>query len=148
MGNSFENGQVVVRKRGADRIRRGHLWIYRSDIADAAEAKAGGIVEVREERGNFVGKAFYSSKSQIALRFLTRSDIPIDAEFFRVRFAEADRLRERLGVDPTLSRRIYSEGDLLPGLIVDRYEDRIVVQSLIQSTDTLQPVVTSIIQDR
>jgi len=148
MGNSFENGQVVVRKRGADRIRRGHLWIYRSDIADAAQAKAGGIVEVREERGNFVGKAFYSSKSQIALRFLTRSDVPLNAEFFRDRFAEADRLRERLGVDPTLSRRIYSEGDLLPGLIVDRYEDRIVVQSLIQSTDTLQPVFTSIIQDR
>jgi len=148
MGNSMENGRVVVRKRGADRIRRGHLWIYRSDIVDAGKAKAGGIVEVREERGNFVGKAFYSSKPQIALRFLTRSDIPANEEFFRERFAEADRLRERLGVDLSLSRRIYSEGDLLPGLIVDRYDDRLVVQSLVQSTDALQPVFTSIIQDR
>ena len=148
MGNSMENGRVVVRKRGADRIRRGHLWIYRSDIVDAGKAKAGGIVEVREERGNFVGKAFYSSKSQIALRFLTRSDIPANEEFFRERFAEADRLRERLGVDLSLSRRIYSEGDLLPGLIVDRYDDRLVVQTLVQSTDALQPVFTSIIQDR
>ena len=144
----MENGRVVVRKRGADRIRRGHLWIYRSDIVDAGKAKAGGIVEVREERGNFVGKAFYSSKSQIALRFLTRSDIPANEEFFRERFAEADRLRERLGVDLSLSRRIYSEGDLLPGLIVDRYDDRLVVQTLVQSTDALQPVFTSIIQDR
>jgi len=144
----MENGRVVVRKRGADRIRRGHLWIYRSDIVDAGKAKAGGIVEVREERGNFVGKAFYSSKSQIALRFLTRSDIPTNEEFFRERFAEADRLRERLGVDLSLSRRIYSEGDLLPGLIVDRYDDRLVVQTLVQSTDALQPVFTSIIQDR
>src|SRR6185369_948136 len=100
MGNSMENGQVVVRKRGAERIRRGHLWIYRSDIADAGDTKAGAIVEVREERGSFVGKAFYSSKSQIAVRFLTRSDVPINAEFFHERFAQADRLRERLGVDP------------------------------------------------
>ena len=148
MENSLEIGHVIVRKRGADRIRRGHLWIYRSDIVDTGKAKPGCIVEVREERGNFVGKAFYSSKSQIALRFLTRSDVPINDEFFRKRFAEADRHRERLGIDSTLSRRIYSEGDLLPGLIVDRYDDRIVVQSLIQSTDSLQSVFASIIQDR
>jgi 23S rRNA (cytosine1962-C5)-methyltransferase len=84
MGNSLENGNVVVRKRGADRIRRGHLWIYRSDIVDAGEAEAGGIVEVREERGNFVGKALYSSKSQIALRFLTRSDFANGSASIRV----------------------------------------------------------------
>jgi len=148
MGDSIQNGRVVIRKRGVDRIRRGHLWVYRSDIMDAGKAPAGGIVEVRDERGNFVGKAFYSSKSQIALRFLTRSDVPINEEFFRERFAEADRLRERLGVDPRLSRRIYSEGDLLPGLIVDRYDDRLVVQSLIQSTDALQPLFTAILWDR
>jgi 23S rRNA (cytosine1962-C5)-methyltransferase len=144
----METGHVIVRKRGADRIRRGHLWIYRGDVVEAGKANAGGIVEVREERGNFVGKAFYSSKSQIALRFLTRSDIPINDEFFRKRFADADRHRERLGIDATLSRRIYSEGDMLPGLIVDRYDDRFVVQSLIQSTDSLQPLFTSIILDR
>jgi 23S rRNA (cytosine1962-C5)-methyltransferase len=148
MEDSLQNGRVVVRKRGADRIRRGHLWVYRSDIIDAGKTPAGGIVEVRDERGNFVGKAFYSSKSQIALRFLTRSDVPINEAFFRERFADADRLRERLGIDPKLSRRIYSEGDLLPGLIVDRYDDRLVVQSLIQSTDALQPLFTPILQER
>ena len=144
----MQNGHVVIRKRGADRIRRGHLWVYRSDIIDAKNAPAGGIVEVREERGNLVGKAFYSSKSQIALRFLTRSDLPINEDFFRQRFDAADRLRERLGVDPLLSRRIFSEGDLLPGLMVDRYGDRLVVQNLIQSTDALQPLFTAILQDR
>ena len=144
----MENGHVVIRKRGADRIRRGHLWVYRSDIVNATDAPAGGIVEVREERGNFAGKAFYSSKSQIALRFLTRAEAPVNEDFFRQRFAAADRLRERLGVDPQLSRRIYSEGDLLPGLVVDRYAERLVVQSLIQSTDALQPLFTSILQDR
>jgi 23S rRNA (cytosine1962-C5)-methyltransferase len=143
----LETGRVVIRKRGADRIRRGHLWVYKSDIADAANAEPGAIVSVSEERGNVVGKAFYSSKSQIALRFLVRGSTPIDEPFIRHRFAAADRRRGTLGIDPRLSRRIYSEADFLPGLIVDRYGDYLVVQSLIQATDPLEPLVTSILQD-
>jgi 23S rRNA (cytosine1962-C5)-methyltransferase len=142
-----ENGTVVIRKRGADRVQRGHLWVYRTDIANA-DAEPGSIVSVRNERGNVLGKAFYSSKSQIALRFLTRGNVPIDEGFFRARFELADRLREQLGVDPFLSRRIYSEGDFLPGLIIDRYQDWLVVQSLIQGTDKIQPLITEILQQR
>ena len=63
-------------------------------------------------------------------------------------FEDADDLRARLGVDPSVSRRIYSEGDFLPGLIVDRYGDYLVVQSLTQATDRLQPLFTSLLQDR
>lgn len=144
----MENAQVLIRKRGANRIRRGHLWVYRSDVIERSQAQAGSVVTVLEEGGGILGKAFFSSKSQIALRFLARGDITIDEEFFRKRFAGADHLRERLDVDPLLSRRVYSEGDLLPGWIVDRYGDRIVVQSLIQSTDKLQPLVTRILTDR
>ena len=144
----METGQVVIRKRGADRLRRGHLWVYRSDVLDDTQVQPGDVVTVREERGTIVGKAFFSSRSQIALRLLTRQDVPIDVEFFRRRFAAADHLRERLGVDPWLSRRIYSEGDLLPGLIIDRYDDRFVVQSLIQATDRIQPLVTTILNER
>jgi 23S rRNA (cytosine1962-C5)-methyltransferase len=142
-----ENGTVVIRKRGAERVQRGHLWVYRTDIANA-DADAGSIVSVRNERGNLLGKAFYSSKSQIALRFLTRGNVPIDEVFFKTRFEMADRLREQLGVDPFLSRRIYSEGDFLPGLIIDRYQDWLVVQSLIQGTDKIQPLLTEILQQR
>jgi 23S rRNA (cytosine1962-C5)-methyltransferase len=142
-----ENGTVVIRKRGAERVQRGHLWVYRTDIA-TADADAGSIVSVRNERGNVLGKAFYSSKSQIALRFLTRGNVLIDEVFFKTRFEMADRLREQLGVDPFLSRRIYSEGDFLPGLIIDRYQDWLVVQSLIQGTDKIQPLVTEILQQR
>jgi len=79
---------------------------------------------------------------------LTRQDIPVHEDFFRQRFAAADRMRERSGVDPFLSRRIYSEGDLLPGLIIDRYGDRIVAQNLIQAADRIQPLMTSILTDR
>ncbi len=139
---------VVVRNRGKERIRRGHLWIYRSDVAEAKTAAPGSIVAVRDDRGAIIGKAFYSSESQIALRFLVRGDVAIDDRFFRDRFEAADRLREKLGVDPLVSRRVFSEGDLLPGLIVDRYGDRLVVQSLIQATDAMQPLITAILQER
>ena len=145
----MENGQVVIRKRGADRVRRGHLWVYKSDVLDIKDATPGSIVSVREEQGAAVlGKAFFSSQSQITLRFLARGDVTIDGAFFQNRFDLADRLRERLGVDPLLSRRIYSEGDLLPGLIVDRYGDCLVVQSLIQATDALQRTLTKMLADR
>ncbi len=143
----MEHGQVVIRKRGTDRIRRGHLWVYRSDVLDSKAAAPGEIVTVRDERGAFLGKAFFSSKSQITLRLLTRNEVSVDESFFRNRFAQASRLRESVGSDPKVSRRIYSEGDLLPGLIVDRYDDRFVVQSLIQATDLLQPLVVQILTD-
>jgi 23S rRNA (cytosine1962-C5)-methyltransferase len=142
-----EDGQIRIRKRGVARVRNGHLWVYRSDILEIKDVPAGGITTVRDERDTVVGKAFYSSQSQIALRFLARGDTPINEGFFRQRFVNADNFRARLGVDPQVSRRIYSEGDFLPGLIVDRYQDHLVVQSLTQAADRLQPVFTSILQD-
>src|SRR6185369_5724116 len=96
-----QQGAVVIRKRGADRIRRGHLWVYQTDIINK-DAAPGSVVSVSDERGTVLGKAFYSSKSQIALRFLVRGNVPIDQKFFRERFDSADRLREQLGVDPRL----------------------------------------------
>src|SRR6267143_4136004 len=137
----METGQVVIRKRGADRIRRGHLWVYKTDIINTKDTQPGSIVAIRDERGTVYGKAFFSSKSQISLRLLSRAAIPVDEPFFEKRFAAADDLRKRLNVDPLLSRRIYAEGDFLPGLIVDRYGDCLVVQSLIQATDRIQPLV-------
>jgi 23S rRNA (cytosine1962-C5)-methyltransferase len=148
MGRVLEVGEVLIRKRGADRIRRGHLWVYRSDVVRAAAVPPGSIVAVREARGTVLGKAFYSSVSQIALRFVSRGSTNIDEDFFLRRFENADRHRERLNIDPFLSRRIFSEGDLLPGLIVDRYGDRMVVQSLIQGTDRLQDLMLRIVTDR
>src|SRR5215813_10608526 len=146
--SSVEHGQVVISKRGVDRVRRGHLWVYRSDLINDKDAEAGGIVAVRDQRGTVLGKAFFSSKSQISIRLLARGDVAIDESFFTRRFSDADHLRERLNVDPVLSRRIYAEGDLIPGLIVDRYGGRIVVQNLIQAADRIQPFITKILQER
>ncbi|HYP01452.1 MAG TPA: hypothetical protein VER76_14780, partial [Pyrinomonadaceae bacterium] len=62
---------VVINRRGAERARAGHLWIYRSDVLDTRDAPGGAVVHVRDERGRFVGSALYSDRSQIALRLLT-----------------------------------------------------------------------------
>jgi len=144
----LENGEVRITKRGVDRVRRGHVWVYRSDIKNADAIEPGSVVRVRDERERIVGKAFYSSKSQIALRFLCRDDAKVDAEFFRRKLAAADTYRAKIGVDPNLSRRVFSEGDLLPGLIVDRYGEYLVIQSLIQSTDRLQPLLKDLLMER
>src|ERR1044071_5568694 len=134
---------VRVNKRGADRVRQGHLWIYRSDVVDV-DAKGGAIVSVKDERGNFVGQALFSDSSQIALRFLTQSDEDIDREWWRRRITEAAN-RRNIGPDTNAYRLIYSEGDLLPSLIVDRYADVLVLQTLSQGTDAVKSLLIEIL---
>ena len=134
---------VRVNKKGADRIRNGHLWIYKSDIV-AAEAEAGSIVKVSDERGNSVGQALFSDSSQIALRFLTQTNEIIDRDWWRKRILSAAN-RRSLPEDTNAYRLIYSEGDLLSSLIVDRYDDVLVMQTLSQGTDALKSVVLDIL---
>lgn len=127
-------GQVKISQRGADRIRSGHLWVYRSDVR-SAEAESGDAVSVSDERGNFVGRAFFSSRSQITLRFLTREDVPIDRDFLRARIAAAASYRKPVVADTEAYRLVYSESDLLPSIIVDRYADWLVLQTLSQGAE-------------
>ena len=134
---------ITVAKRGADRVRRGHLWIYRSDLVDV-DAPGGSLVAVRDERGNFVGQALYSDASQIALRFLTQSREEIDAEWWRERIRAA-RSRRNIPEDTDAYRLVYSEGDLLPSLIVDRYNDVLVLQTLSQGTEALKSLFAEIL---
>jgi len=126
--------QVVVNARGADRLFAGHFWVYRSDIR-GAEAEAGDVVRVTDERGRFLGKAFYSDRSQIALRLVTRDDIAIDRAYFRERIRAAAAMRERIVEDTEVYRLVYAESDLLPSLIVDRYAEYLVIQTLSQATE-------------
>jgi len=134
---------VRVNKRGADRVRQGHLWIYRSDVRDV-DAQGGAVVAVKDERGNFVGQALFSDSSQIALRFLTQSDEDIDREWWRRRITEAAN-RRNISADTNAYRLIYSEGDLLPSLIVDRYADVLVLQTLSQGTDAVKSLLIEIL---
>ncbi|HKO04957.1 MAG TPA: class I SAM-dependent rRNA methyltransferase [Candidatus Acidoferrales bacterium] len=138
---------AVVTARGAARISGGHLWIYRSDVR-SAQAEAGDIVRVADERGRFVGRAFWSDRSQIALRFLTRRDEPVDRAFFARRIAAAADFRERVADDTECFRVVYGEGDLLPSLIVDRYGDYLVVQTLSQGTEKRKAEFVEILNER
>lgn len=134
---------VKVTKRGADRVRHGHLWIYSSDIVDY-DAEGGSVVTVKDERGNFIGQALYSDASQISLRFLTQGPEEIDREWWRRRILDAAS-RRSVSSETNAYRLIYSEGDLLPSLIVDRYDDVLVLQTLSQGTDALKPLLTEIL---
>jgi len=136
---------ITVTKRGADRIRRGHLWVYRSDVVDTSDAAGGSIVRVQDEHRNFIGQAFYSDKSQIALRFLTTTDAPLDRAWWRRRIREAASRRDGIGQETNAYRLIYSEGDLLPSLVVDRYSDLLVLQTLSQGSETIKQLLVELL---
>jgi 23S rRNA (cytosine1962-C5)-methyltransferase len=134
---------VTVNKRGAVRVRQGHLWIYLSDVVDV-DAAGGTIVSVADEAGNFIGQAFYSNTSQIALRFLSFIKEEIDRDWWRRKIKQcADR--RKISADTNAYRLIYSEGDLLPSLIVDRYADVLVLQTLSQGSDAVKPLITEVL---
>jgi 23S rRNA (cytosine1962-C5)-methyltransferase len=135
---------IVVSARGADRIQDGHFWVYRGDVADG-RAEPGAVVRVNAPNGRFLARAFYSDRSQITLRILTRHDVPVDRAFWRSRLEHAIAFRERLEIDASAYRLVHGEGDLIPSLVVDRYGDYISLQALSQGTDRLLPEVTALL---
>lgn len=130
--------QVRISSRGAKRIRKGHLWVYRSDIDNAESAEGGDIVRVVDQTGNFVGQAFYSDRSELALRFLTNHEWNIDRKWWLQRFLDCAQRRHAIARETNSYRLIYSEGDLLPSLIVDKYDNVFVMQTLSQGSDRLK----------
>src|SRR5262249_19163518 len=120
---------VAINKRGADRIRNGHLWVYRSDVIDVGAAHGGEVVEVVDKQKNFVGQALFSDRSEISLRFLTQTHAAIDRDWWKSKILESSN-RRKVPPDTSAYRLVYSEGDLLPSLIIDRYADVLVLQTL------------------
>ncbi|HET9372991.1 MAG TPA: class I SAM-dependent rRNA methyltransferase [Vicinamibacterales bacterium] len=126
---------VVISRRGADRLRAGHPWIYRSDVL-SADATPGDVVEVRSERGRPLAHAFWSDRSQISIRVLAGAPAAFDErEWLRARLTAAIAYRASLGIDASAYRLVHAEADRLPGLVVDRYDDVLVIQTLCQATD-------------
>lgn len=136
---------VRVNRKAADRIHSGHLWIFASDIVDRAEAQPGSAVRVVDSKGHPLGTAHYSSTSQITLRLLTPHVEAINEDFFKRRIAAALAYRQRVVTDSDAYRLIHAEGDLLPGLIADRYGDYVVLQLLDQGMDAAAPELTSVL---
>lgn len=133
-----------ISRRGEERLRHGHPWIYRSDVI-GAEAAPGDMVRVIDSRDRPLGFALYSDRSEITLRLFSRGAEAPTLDTWRERMAAAIRFREQLGIDGTAFRLIHGEADLLPSLIVDRYGDWLVLQALSQGIDRLLPDLTALL---
>lgn len=137
--------QVQLTRRGTERWTRGHPWIYRADLEPGPDLPGGEVVRVLDGRGWFLGKAFHSRQSKIALRWLSFEDLPVDEAFFRERIARADELRRRTLPDEDTYRAVHGEADLLPGLVVDRYGDYLSAQFLVKATDARKELLADLL---
>ena len=135
---------ISISPRGEERIRNGHPWVYRSDVVEV-DAAGGDTVRVTSARGRPIGYALYSDRSEIAIRLLTRQDEAPTIETWRERIAAAIAYRATLRIDATAYRLVHGEGDRLPSLIVDRYGDYLVVQTLSQGSDRMLPQIVELL---
>jgi 23S rRNA (cytosine1962-C5)-methyltransferase len=130
--------QVKVNDRAVARLRGGHVWVYASDVIGENKIEPGSLVHVVGPKDKPLGSAVYSSSSQIKLRLLCREQLGSEAELLQLtrrRLAEAIAFRSQVVRDANAYRLVFSEGDRLPGLIVDRYNDVYTVQILTQAWD-------------
>jgi 23S rRNA (cytosine1962-C5)-methyltransferase len=132
--------KIRLKKNEDKRIKEGHLWIFSNEIDESSEAKGEGeLVEIEDYRGNFLAKGYYNRHSLIAVRVLTydKNEI-IDQGFFFKRMEQALKYRQRVYPQFSSYRVVYSEGDFLPGLIIDKYEKNLVLQILTSGMERLE----------
>lgn len=135
-------GPVVVQPRGAQRILRGHPWVFRSDVQADGGASAGAVVRVVDGRGGHLGFALWSSRSEIRLRMVERGET-LAEDFWRRRLERAIVWRREVAAGAHACRLVHGEADGLPSLVVDRYGDHLVVQTLSQGTDRARDEIVS-----
>ena len=131
---------LVIKPRA--RILHGHDWVYSSEVLKAfGDPKDGDVVSLKDGRDHMLGSAIFNSKSQIVARRFSRQRQFLDPDFFRRRIAQAVDYRTRRGVNSRLCRLVWSESDGLPGVIVDRYGDTLVLQTLTLAMDRRKDVI-------
>lgn len=136
---------VTLRKTRETRVRGGHPWIYASEIESVeGEFQNGDIVDVKNFRGGLIGRAFYNPTSQISIRMLTTRDEKCDRAFFQSRVEDAWNYRKSL-CDPMSCRLVYSESDFLPGLVVDKFGDFLVMQVLSLGIERIREMLVEIL---
>ncbi|MEO8051637.1 MAG: class I SAM-dependent rRNA methyltransferase [Acidobacteriota bacterium] len=138
---------VRVNRKAADRVASGHPWIFVSDVVDRGDAAPGEAVHVVDPKSKFLGVAHYSSTSQITLRFLSTKPEIIDRSFFHGRLVAALTYRAQVVQNSDAYRLVFSEGDLLPGLIVDLYGPYVSLQTLNQGMDRARDVIVDCLQE-
>jgi 23S rRNA (cytosine1962-C5)-methyltransferase len=137
---------LVVKPRA--RILHGHDWIFSSEVLKAFGNPADGdVISLKDGRDRLIGSAIYNSKSQIVARRFSRQRQDLDLDFFKRRIAQASEYRDRRNVDPKLRRIVWSESDGLPGVVIDRYEDYFVLQTLTLAMDLRKNLIVKAIVD-
>ena len=139
--------EIRVNRKAADRAASGHPWIFASDITDRGGAQAGEAVKVLDPRNRPLGTAHYSSTSQIALRFLSRQVEEIGRDFFLRRLRAAAEHRRAVVRHSEAYRVVHGEADLLPALVIDRYADYLVMQTLNQGMEAAKNEIVSCLQE-
>ncbi len=139
-------GPVVVSRKGEARIAGGHPWVFRSDVVKDGGATPGAIVRVANARGAPLGIALWSSRSEIRLRMIERGDA-LPEDFWRARIERALAWRTTVAAGAEAYRVVHGEGDGLPSLIVDRYGDYLVLQTLSQATERAKPEIVAALVD-
>jgi 23S rRNA (cytosine1962-C5)-methyltransferase len=133
-------GTVTLRRTEARRVRDGHPWVFSNEVASVEGApEAGDLVTVLRAGGKFLGRGFYHPHSLIAVRLLTLDPAEtVDPALLVSRLAAARDYRERIYPDASAYRLVHGEGDFLPGLVVDRYADCLVLQTFSAGMDRLR----------
>ena len=135
---------LIIKPRA--RIFHGHDWVYSSEILKTfGNPNPGDVVSLKDGKDRLLGSAIYNPVSQIVARRFSRRRQDLDADFFRRRIAQAIEYRRRRGVDPRLCRLVWSESDGLPGVVVDRYGDCLVIQTLTRAMDQRKTLLTEVL---
>ena len=133
---------IIIRPRS--RILHGHDWVYFTEILKTFGSPVDGdVISIKDGRDRMIGSAIFNSKSQIVARRFSRQRQDLDADFFVRRIQQAAEYRTRRGVNPDLHRLVWSESDGLPGLIVDRYGDCLVLQTLTLAMDLRKDLIVA-----
>lgn len=140
---------VVNLARGRhERVMEGHPWVFQSEVENIrGEYQPGDIVSVVGNRGTFFGKGYINPKSQIIVRMMTSHDEPIDAAFIRRRVERAWRYRQRVLDNTDSCRVIFGEADFLPGVVVDKFGDILVIQSLALGIERWLPEIVDALEE-
>ncbi len=135
---------IVVKPRA--RILHGHDWVFSSEVLKVfGNPGDGDVISLKDGRDRLIGSAIYNSKSQIVARRFSRRRQDLDFDFFRRRIAQASEYRDRRNVDSKLRRIVWSESDGLPGVIIDRYGEEFVLQTLTLAMDLRKDLITDAI---
>ncbi len=139
-------GGLVVKPRA--RILHGHDWVFSGEVLKVfGQPNDGDVISLKDGRDRLLGSAIYNSKSQIVARRFSRRKQDLDLDFFQRRIAQAIEYRARRGINPRLCRLVWSESDGLPGVIVDRYGDHLVLQTLTLAMDQRKELIVNALRD-